>query len=417
MAMNYKISDCLVKVIDNRGKTPPYSKTYDDYELIETASLAVEQKFPDYSKIKKWVNKDTYDNWFRTGHPEIGDLLISTVGSIGYTALMNENRGCIAQNLVGLRTNKDVLNPDYFCYLLNSYEIRQTLLNMDIGVAQPSIKVPHILDLKLDLPEIETQIKISTMLSNYDNLIENNSRRIKILEEMAQAIYTEWFVNFRFPGHENVKSVDSEFGKVPENWAVKNFTDFVKVNPKYKPISGNKAYFEMADININTLIVNPSSATRTNNSGAKFTNRDTIFPRISPSLENGKGGYVLGLSDSEVALGSTEFIVFHSPENFREYTYLLSRDETFRNNAVKSMVGASGRQRVQNECFNTYKIVIPITEVISQFSAIVSPMFHYAYSLRDKNIFLAKTRDLLIPKLISGEIDVSELDIDVKEEL
>ena len=279
------------------------------------------------------------------------------------------------------------------------------------GTAQPKLSQSNLKEIKIDLLDYEGQKNVTRIIKNYDDLVDNNNKRIRILEEMAQTIYTEWFVNFRFPGHEDVKFVDCELGKIPEGWSVKTFEEFVEINPAYKVQGVEKPYFEMADININTLVIKNFSKTKKNNIGSKFMNRDTIFPRISPSLENGKGGYVLGLDENVVGLGSTEFIIFHGQENYEEYVYLLSRDKNFRDNAVKSMVGASGRQRVQSGCFESYRIVLPSNEIAGMFSKLVRPMFDMAYTYRDKNSYLADTRDLLIPKLISGEIDVSELDI------
>ena len=149
---------------------------------------------------------------------------------------------------------------------------------------------------------------------------------------------------------------------------------------------------------------------RDGNSGSKFRNGDTLFARITPCLENGKTGFVQFLPNDEVsAFGSTEFIVLRSRTLTPELVYLLARSDAFRENAIKSMSGASGRQRVREACFNTFYLANPDQETLIKFGEIVRPMFKLAHSLSQKNLNLRTTRDLLLPKLISGEIDVSSL--------
>jgi type I restriction enzyme S subunit len=154
------------------------------------------------------------------------------------------------------------------------------------------------------------------------------------------------------------------------------------------------------------LIDNPGE--RDGNSGSKFRNGDTLFARITPCLENGKTGFVQFLpSDEAVAFGSTEFIVLRCRTLTPEFVYLLARSDAFRDNAIKSMSGASGRQRVREACFDTFLLANPDRATLAKFDAVVRPMFRLIHSLALKNSNLRTTRDLLLPKLISGELDVA----------
>ena len=153
---------------------------------------------------------------------------------------------------------------------------------------------------------------------------------------------------------------------------------------------------------------------REGNSGSKFQNGDTLFARITPCLENGKTVFIQFLpTDSDIAFGSTEFIVLRSRTLTPEFVYLLSRTDSFRDNAIKSMSGVTGRQRVQEECFKKYLIAHPDMSTLNAFDKIIKPIFNSVFTLSLKNANLRRTRDLLLPKLISGEIDVSGLDIEV----
>ena len=148
---------------------------------------------------------------------------------------------------------------------------------------------------------------------------------------------------------------------------------------------------------------------RDGNSGSKFKNGDTLFARITPCLENGKTGFVQFLpTDETVAFGSTEFIVMRSRTLCPEYVYLMARSDEFRDNAIKSMSGATGRQRVQQGCFERFLVAQPPVGVLDAFRGVAAPMFRLIHTLSLKNENLRATRDLLLPKLVSGEIEVPQ---------
>ena len=140
--------------------------------------------------------------------------------------------------------------------------------------------------------------------------------------------------------------------------------------------------------------------------GVKFMNGDTLFARITPCLENGKTGYVNFLQEGEVACGSTEFVVFRERRISRFMAYLLAREEGFRRNAITSMVGSSGRQRVQPSCFDKFLLPVPPKPVVEDFDRLVEPMFREIEHI-DKAIGkLTRARDLLLPRLMDGRIPV-----------
>ncbi len=231
IASKRRLGDCLSFIVDNRGKTPPLSEQ--GIELIEINAIPGNRKSVDFDAVKKHVSEDTYNTWFRKGHPQVGDTLISTVGAIGRVAFVGKQRGCIAQNVIAMRPDVNLVDPGYLFYVLSSDAIQNRLNSLNIGVAQPSLKVPHLLNVELEFPDLPTQRKIAGILSAYDDLIENNLRRIKILEQMAQSLYREWFVHFRFPGHESVRFTASELGKIPVGW---KSTDLAAVCVKDKGI-------------------------------------------------------------------------------------------------------------------------------------------------------------------------------------
>ena len=292
----------------------------------------------------------------------------------------------------------------------------ELLKSVSTGAATKFLTLTILNDISLVLPPLPTQRKVAAILAAYDDLIENNTRRIAILEEMAHALYREWFVNFRFPGHESVPMVESLLGPIPEGWEVKSITNAIVINPTTKvPREGEKPFIPMGSLSNDSMLIFDIEA-RSGNSGSKFKNGDTLFARITPCLENGKTAFVQFLSSNDdVAFGSTEFIVLRSKTLSPEMVYLMARLDEFRDNAIKSMSGATGRQRVQEACFDRFCFAHATPELIQTFTDLVSPMFRNAQVLADKNTYLRRTRDLLLPKLISGQIDVADLDIDVGE--
>lgn len=154
------------------------------------------------------------------------------------------------------------------------------------------------------------------------------------------------------------------------------------------------------------LIDNGPFECRKISTGVRFRAGDTLFARITPCLENGKTGFVQFLSSDDVACGSTEFIVLRGRRVSNYFVYLTARQPDFRENAINSMIGSSGRQRVQSSCFDRYHVSVPPNHLASLFDEIVSPVFEQVRILDQQNQQLAKSRELLLPRLMNGEIAV-----------
>ena len=340
----------------------------------------------------------------------------SSMNLLGHTALIDKSDYYILNQRVGriTVTRKDALDYRYLFYYTNNKTYLEHLRSVAHSGVQVNLSTKAIRESPILLPPLPTQHKIAAVLSPYDDLIENNTRRIKILEEMAQAIYREWFVEFRFPGHEGVEMVDSESGLIPQGWQVVAASEAISINPKTSVSRDTcKPFVPMKSATEHSMLITELEE-RTGSSGRKFKNHDTLFARITPCLENGRTGFVQFLpSDDMIALGSTEFIVLRSKTLNPYFVYLLAQTHDFRNNAIKSMTGATGRQRVVDQCFDNYFLPNPDQDTLCQFESIIAPLFKQVQNLGEKNANLHETRDLLLPKLISGEIDISELNIDI----
>lgn len=337
-------------------------------------------------------------------HDQPGVVLSAIGAKCGKTWLATGRWSCI-KNTIWFRSANPEIDTAFLYYATAKPEFWPRR-----GAAQPFVSLGDAKQLLISVPTIEVQKKVVAILSVYDELIENNTRRIKILEEMAQCIYKEWFVNFRYPGHENVPLVDSELGPIPEGWEVSPASEAIDFNPRTSvDVHSGVRFVPMGSISESIMHVGEIER-RSKASGAKFTNGDTLFARITPCLENGKTGFVQALEDSETACGSTEFIVMRSKAVTPEFVYLLARSDAFRKHAIASMSGATGRQRVRNECFDSYSIALPPGPLLNEFTSVVRPMFRLSYRLFELAKVHRETRDLLLPRLVSGEIDVAALD-------
>jgi type I restriction enzyme, S subunit len=408
------IEDIAEKIIDYRGKTPPKS---DKGVRLVTAKV-IKNGFIQEER-SEYISEDTYSSWMRRGYPQQHDIVITTEAPLGEVAqLRTTEKVALAQRVILLRAKQNVMDQQYFYQALKSPIVQANLQQRSTGTTVLGIKQSELRKVEVPYFPLPTQHKIAAILSAYDDLIENNLRRIKILEEMAQNLYREWFVNFRFPGHEKARFVDSPLGLIPDGWKVVKATDAIYINPRTSVLKDSiKPYVAMNGLSTDSMLIS-NVEERSGNSGSKYKNNDTLFARITPCLEHGKTGFVSFLpNDEAVGLGSTEFIVLRSKTLCPEYIYFLARSEDFRGNAIKSMSGASGRQRVQYSCFDNYFLAHPDDETLQIFAGIIRPYFQLINLIADKNIYLRQTRELLLPKLISGEVDISELDINDPEEV
>lgn len=296
-------------------------------------------------------------------------------------------------------------DPCFVYYL--STTLKNALINFAGGSATPIINKSVFSGIKILAPDFKEQQKIAAVLSAYDDLIENNKRRIALLEKMAEEIYREWFVRMRFPGHEKVKIKKG----LPDGWEIRPFSEVVEINPREKmDKSEEKPFVGMEDLSLNSMYF-VHKEVRTGNAGSKFSNGDVLFPRITPSLENGKRGFVMTLEEKQVGLGSTEFIVMREKVIGPEHIYFLTNSAGFRKHAELSMVGASGRQRVHENCFTYFLLKTPPQDLRKSFSGTVAPIFVEIRLLSLQIKHLAETRGKLLPRLISGKLSIENLDI------
>jgi type I restriction enzyme S subunit len=282
------------------------------------------------------------------------------------------------------------------------------------------------------VPELAEQRAIASVLGALDDKIELNRRMNETLDAVARGIFKSWFLDFdpvraKTDGkrplgmHDTTAALfpscltNSELGEIPEGWEVALLPRLIDVNPTRSLPKGDIApYLDMA--NMPTRGHAPDEVIeRPFGSGMRFTNGDTLVARITPCLENGKTAFVDFLRDGQVGWGSTEYIVLRpKPPLPEEFAYCLARSEGFRDFAIQSMTGSSGRQRVPAESLGHFQLAVPPKSLAESFSRLVKPLFARAGAAVRESRTLAALRDVLLPKLISGEMRVKGVERSLK---
>ena len=389
-------------------KSDRFTDNVNDVPLVKGEN--VQQGYIDWVAAKYWPALDAAA--YRDYRLDLGDIVLAmdrpwvSAGLKWAYIKPNDPPSLLVQRVSRIRA-KPSLDQTYLRCLISSNYFSSYIQPIVTGVNVPHISGRQIGSFKIPVPAIDVQQKIAASIAAYDDLIENNRRRIALLERMAEQLYREWFVRFRFPGYRQTK-----FEKgFPKGWSLKPLSKVACINPTERPeASEAKPYVGMEDLSLTSMYF-ASKEQRRKNAGSKFRNRDVLFPRITPSLENGKRGFVMGLQEDEVAIGSTEFIVLRERLIGAEQIYFLTCSPGLRTHAEQSMVGASGRQRVQEKCFDSFMVAVPPKALSERFAEVIQPFFGQVFILEKENASLKRTRDLLLPRLISGKLRVDDLDI------
>ncbi|WP_373098389.1 restriction endonuclease subunit S [Faecalibacterium prausnitzii] len=335
------------------------------------------------------------------------DIIITIAGTIGEVALVSKKFDGVnlTENAVRLTEfSKDVC-PEFLAYILKSPERKEYMEQVAGGSAQPKLGIYKIEAIKVDLPDVQIQHKIADILSAYDNLIENNQKQIKLLEEAAQRLYKEWFVDLRFPGHENTKIVDG----VPEGWQYEKLGDLVKTTSGGTPsrrkseyyVNGNIRWIKTKELNDRFIFETEEHITEdaVKNSSAKVLPEGALIVAMYGATI-GK----IGITAAEMACNQAccAFISFDDMIS-KEYLYCWLMDN--REYLVSQGKGAA-QSNLSQEMIRNFSLLCPDKKVIKKFTEIVTTILENKRVLENKILMLSKARDDLLPKLMSGEVEV-----------
>jgi type I restriction enzyme S subunit len=351
---------------------------------------------------------------------QTGDILFARItpclehGKIAQYSGKDGEAGFGSTEFFVFRHRDGISDPGYVVYLARTDIVRKPAEKSMSGASgRQRADLNTVKDLQVPAPPLPTQRKIAAILSAYDDLIENNTRRIAILEEMARLLYREWFVHFRFPGHEQVKMVDSPLGPIPKGWEVVKFSDIVTLLRRgIKPHEfGDETFAHYSFPAFDTGCMPLLERGETIRSSKYLVDKDNVLlSKLNPRIPR----IWLPFPDSDYrAIASTEFLVLLPKKSpTRSYLFSLCRSSEFLGDFAALTLGTStSHQRVKPQDFLNMDTVLPPQTLIGAFSDLANPMLETIHTLRLKNANFRRTRDLLLPRLISGEVDVLELKI------
>jgi type I restriction enzyme S subunit len=409
-----KLEDCMSAIIDYRGKTP--QKTNRGVPLV-TAKIV---KGGRIEEPTEFIAPEDFNTWMTRGLPMPGDVVLTTEAPLGEVAQLDGKQVALAQRIITLRGKQGILDNTYLKFVLQGEFVQHQLRGRASGSTVSGIKQSELRKVTLPVPAFHEQLAIAQVLGALDGKIELNRRTNATLEAMAHLVFKDWFIDFgpvraKLDGLPPYLAPEiwalfpdegDEVG-LPLGWQAVRLSELIELNPTEKLKKGDDApYVDMASLPTSGSWSEPPIR-RPFGSGMKFRNGDTLMARITPCLENGKSTFMQNLPEGQVGWGSTEFIVMRAKGPVpAEFAYLLARDPVFRASAIRSMTGTSGRQRAQAGVIADYPLLNCPDELWFAFGKVVKPLFEVIKANSEESIALAAERDLLLPKLISGDLRI-----------
>lgn len=346
------------------------------------------------------VTKQVYDERNIRAIPQTNDLILAREASAGNVAIIKEGQTvCLGQRTVLIRPNPVQVNPSYLCYYLLAPTQQYNLLGTANGATVPHVNMSTIRTLKLDLPPITIQNMVAETISSYDDLIENNQKQIKLLEEAAARLYKEWFVDLRFPGYETTKFVDG----LPEGWANACFNDIcvlVKDCVSPKDILPNTPYIGLEHMPRKSICLNEwIDASIVNSNKFIFRVNDILFGKIRPYFHKVGFAQVDGVA-------STDAIILRAKQDMFGLLLMTASSDVFVKYTYTTCKEGSKMPRADWDEMKAYRILIPDPKVLKMFDEQIRLMTQMIKTKSMQSLSLCQARDKLLPKLMSGEIEV-----------
>lgn len=374
-----KLIDCCVSIADGDHQPPPKSET--GIPFVTIANI-VNNQF-DFTN-SMFVPNYYYEKLDSKRKAQKGDILYSVVGSFGIPVFIKDNKPFVFQRHIAILRPNGNIDARFLYYTMLSRDFYMKADAAAIGAAQRTVSLTALRNIEITVPPIETQRRIADIVSAYDDLIENNRKQIKLLEEAAQRLYKEWFVDLHFPGHEHTKIVDG----VPEGWEESGLSRIAEFK-RGKTIT--KAQIEPGTVPVVAGGLGP----------AYYHNvANTKAPVITVSGSGANAGFtrmyytdVFASDCSFVDKSSCAFLPF-------VYCFLVSRKFE-----LDSLQKGSAQPHVYAKDINTLHICIPNNDLLHRFCGLADSLFSKIGLLEKQNNNLTQARDRLLPKLMSGEVE------------
>lgn len=396
-----RLADISEMIVDCEHKTAPTQA--DGYPSIRTPNIGKGYFILD--GVNR-VSEETYRLWTKRATPQPGDIVMAREAPVGNAAIVPHGlQACLGQRTLLIRPDSSKVEPSYLNYLLNGPQVQDIIHAKTNGVTVPHLNMKDVRELPIpNLPPLNAQRRIGGILSTYDELIENNRRRIRILEAIARTLYREWFVDFRFPGHGKFKLVPSALGKIPEGWVVRKLADVVEVNRAQ--IKANSAPDELQYIDISSVspgqidtITTYAFADAPGRARRIVRHGDVLWSCVRPNRRS----HALVTHPEPGTIASTGFAVLTAKDVPFTFLYEATTTDDFVAYLTNNATGAA-YPAVGAATFEKADLLIPSALLLKKFGEATIPMAEQIHFLQRQIQSLRRTRDLLLPRLLSGQV-------------
>lgn len=398
----------VAELYDSLHQTPQYAD--EGYPMIRVTDIR--RGFVNTAGAVR-VNEETYLQFSKKHRPKVGDILFSRVGSYGNSSYVNRDEEfCLGQNTVCISPEKSRIEPTFLYSALNSDDLRQQIESFVGGASQGTISLKSIRLIQVPLPPLPVQRRIAGILSAYDELMENSQRRIRLLEAMARALYREWFVHFRFPGHEKVKMVHPDShpsegsakmdGDIPQGWEVKPFSaiaSYVNGYP-FKPAqlgTEGKPIIKIKELKAGIVADTPRNLGDEIPEKYNIHDGDVLFSwsaDLDTYLWMGGDGLLNQHLFNVVPFdGISRAFCFHALKGSMPRFRALSLGATM--------------HHIKRSALDQVFTLLPPAALRKRFETLVEPMHQQLITLTKHVENLRRTRDLLLPRLLSGQVNLT----------
>ena len=393
--MSCKLNDVCELIVDCPHSTEPDEG--EGYPIIRTPNIGV--GYLDLEGVQR-VSKAAYDRRNIRAVPRPNDLILAREAPAGNVGIIREGMEvCLGQRTVLIRPKAEKVSPLFLNYYLNAPKQRHALLSNSNGATVSHVNMPIIRNLVIGLPDRETQDRIADVLSAYDELIENNRRQIKLVEEAAQRLYKEWFIDLKFPGHETTPIVDG----LPEGWRMGCLGEccaLIKTISKQDERTGNELYIGLEHMPKDSICLRAHGvAADVVGNKTEFRKGDVLFGKIRPYFHK------VGFAQFD-GVTSTDAIVMRAVEGKQAFLLAVASSDEFVSYATATSKTGTKMPRADWAAMKSYQVPIPSADVASRFENSCESFLSAIAQCSSLIVAAREARDRLLPKLMSGEIEV-----------
>jgi len=374
------------------------------------------------------VSEETYREWTRRKVPTEGDLILAREAPVGNVAMIPPGlKVCLGQRTVLIRPDKSRIDPNYLLYLLLGSDVQGRIRLIATGATVGHLNVKDIRELELPvLAPVPDQRKIGAILSSYDDLIENNKRRIRILEDMARTIFMAWFVKLRFPGYDGVPSLNSKNGNIPEGWELTTLDSVLaELEAGSRPAGGVGEIDEgVPSIGAENIL----GLGQYNYGIEKFVSRDFYESMRRGHVKSGdvllyKDGAKIGRKSlfrdgfpHQTCCVNEHVFILRSNEHCAQSYLYFWLDQPKITQDIRNLNANAAQPGINQQSVRNLPILLPPIDLVTAFDETIEAVLALLFDLAKKNRLLQQIRDALLNRLVSGELDVSDLDFKVEDD-